>query len=96
MNTLRLSVVVLTLSAVGAAVALLLAPRRRAERRDDLLRSAAHAGRTVAGRVTKVRGSASRVLAQDRPLVGGARADDRADLLARSQDMVSEGGPAGA
>ena len=26
---------------------------------------------------------------------GGARAGDRADLLSRSQDMVSEGGPAG-
>ena len=25
-----------------------------------------------------------------------ARAEDRADLLARSQDMVSEGGPGGA
>jgi gas vesicle protein len=96
MNTLRLSVTALTLIAVSAAVALLLAPKRRAERREDLLRSAAKAGRTVGGRVTKVMGSASRVLAEDRPLVGGARADDRADLLAQSQDMVAEGGPAGA
>lgn len=55
MNTLRLSVAAFTLIAVGAAVALLLAWKRCAERRDD-----------------------------------------RADLLAQTQDMVSEGGPAGA
>lgn len=55
MNTPRLSAIALTLIAVGAAVALLPALKRRAARRAD-----------------------------------------RADLLARSQDMVSEGGPAGA
>ena len=96
MNTLRWSVAALTLITVSAAVALLLAPRRRAERRDDLLRSAAKAGRTVGGRVTKVVGSASPVLSEDGPLVVAARADDLADLLAQSQDMVAEGGPAGA
>jgi hypothetical protein len=90
-------------AAVGAAVALLLAPKRGAELRDDLVRSAAKVGRTVASGVTKVRGSASSVLARARPLVGAAlkpvgvgRADDSADLDARSQDMVAEGGPDGA
>lgn len=96
MNTLRLSVAAFTLIAVGAAVALLLAPKRGSGRRDDLVRSAAKAGGSVAGRVTKVRGSASRRRVEHRPVAGGARAGDRADLLARSQDMVSEGGPAGA
>ena len=94
MNTLRWSVASLTLIAASAAVALLLAPKRRPERREDLLRSAAEAGRTVGGRVTKGLGSASRVLAEDGPLVGGWCADDGADLLAQSQDMVAEGGPA--
>ena len=96
MNTLRLSVAALALIAVGAAIALLLAPKRGAGRRGDLLRSAAKAGRPGAGGVTEVRGSASRGLVEDRPVAGGARAGDRADLLARNQDMVSEGGPAGA
>lgn len=95
MNRLRLSVAAFTLIAVGAAIAPLLAPRRGAERRDALLRSAAKAGRTVAGWVTKVRGSACRWRVEHRPVIGGARAEDRVDLLARSQDMVSEGGPAG-
>ena len=96
MNTLRWSVAAFTLIAVGAAVALLLAPKRGAGRQADPLRSAAKAGRPVAGRRTKVRGSTSRGLVEDRPVAGGARAGDRADLLARNQDMVSEGGPAGA
>jgi hypothetical protein len=94
MNTLRWSVAALTLVTVSAAVARLLAPTRRAERREDLLRSAAKAGRSVGGEVAKVMGSASRVLPEDRPLVGGARADDLATVLAQSQDMVAEGGPA--
>jgi hypothetical protein len=71
MPTLRLSVAVFTLAAVGAALVLLCGARRR----DGLLQSAAKERRSVAG---------------------GARGDDHADLLARSQDMVSEGGPAGA
>jgi hypothetical protein len=90
-------------AAVGAAVALLLAPKRGADLRDDLVRSAAKAGRTVAGSVTRERGSASSVLAQARPLVGAAltpagvgRADVSADLDARSLDMVAEGGSDGA
>jgi hypothetical protein len=95
-NTLRWSVAALTLIAVSAAVALLLAPKRGAERRGGLLRSTAKGGLTVGGRVTKVLGSAGRGLLEDKPLVGGARADDLADLLAQSQDMVAEGGPADA
>lgn len=92
MNTLRWSVTVLTLITVSAAVALLLAPKRGAGRRDGLLRWAAKARRTVGGRVTKVVDSASGVLPADGPLADGTRADD----LARSQDMVAEGGPVGA
>jgi len=90
-------------AAVGAAVALLLAPKRGAELRDDLVRSAAKVGRTVAGGVTNVRGSASSMLARAKPLVGAALkpagagpADDSADLRERSEDMVAEGGPDGA
>lgn len=95
MNTLRLSVAAFMLAAVGAAVALLLAQKGGAGRQDDPLRAAARAGRSAAGRVTKSRGSASRRRVEQRPAAGGARAGDRADLLSRSQDMVSEGGPAG-
>ena len=73
-------------AAVGAAVALLLAPKRGAELRNDLVRSAAKAGRTVAGSAKKQWRS---VLKQ----AGARRADDRADLQARSGDMVAEGGP---
>jgi len=76
-------------AAVGVAVALLLAPKRGAELRDDLVRSASKAGRTVAGRVKRKWGGALRP--------GGAGgADDNADLHARSGDMVAEGGPDGA
>lgn len=74
MNTLKSAVAVVTAvtvgAAIGAAVALLLAPTRGAARRDRLLRPAARAGRPVA--------------------------DDGAVLLAQSQDMVAEGGPASA
>ena len=95
MNTLRWSVAAFTLIAVGAAVALLV-PKRGDGRQADPLRSAARAGPPAAGRRTKVRGSAARWRKVHRPVAGGARTGDRADLLARSQDMVSEGGPAGA
>jgi len=64
---------------VGAAVALLLAPKRGAELRDDLTRSAANVGRTFGSAIKR---AATR------------RADDTADLRARSGDMVAEGGPA--
>ena len=73
-------------AAVGAAVALLLAPKRGAELRDDLVRSTAKAGRTVAGSAKKQWRSALKQ-------AGARRADDRADLQARSGDMVAEGGP---
>jgi gas vesicle protein len=73
-------------AAVGAAVALLLAPKRGAELRDDLVRSAANAGRTVAG-------SARRRWDAALKQAGARRADDSADLQARSGDMVAEGGP---
>ena len=96
MNTLRWSVAAFTLIAVGAAVARLLAPKRGAGRQADPLRSAARSGWPAAGRRTKVRGSAARWRKEHRPVAGGARTGDRADLLARNQDMVSEGGPAGA
>lgn len=82
-------------AAVGAGVALLLAPKRGTELRDDFVRSAAKAGRTVAGGVARVRGSARRALARSTPLAGAWRADDSADLVARSRDMVAEGGPDG-
>jgi len=68
-------------AAVGAAVALLLAPKRGAELRDDLVRSAAKVRRTVGSALKH--GSTG-------------RADDNADLHARSGDMVAEGGPDGA
>ena len=96
MNTLRLSVAALALIAVGAAVALLLAPKRGAGRQADPLPSAARSGWPAAGRRTKVRGSAARWRKEHGPVADDARTGDRADLLARSQDMVSEGGPAGA
>ena len=74
MHPLRGSVAALSLfgvgAAVGAAVALLWASNRAAECRDDVVRSAADAGRFCA--------------------------DDRVDLRAQIQDMVAEGGPAGA
>jgi hypothetical protein len=82
-------------AAVGAGVALLLAPKRGTELRNDLVRSAAKAGRTVAGSVAKVRGSARSALARSRPVAGAGRVDDSADLGARSRDMVAEGGPDG-
>ena len=74
---------------VGAAIALLLAPKRGAELRDDLVRSASNAGRTVAGKVRRTWSAARR------PGAAGS-ADDSADLQARSGDMVAEGGPDGA
>jgi hypothetical protein len=90
-------------AAIGTAIALLLAPKRGAELRDDLVRSAAKVGKTVVGSVPTVRGAVRGVLARARPLVGVAlkpagagRADDSAELHARSRDMVAEGGPAGA
>ena len=64
---------------VGAAVALLLAPKRGAELRNDLTRSAANAGRTFGAAIKRA---------------GTRCADDSADLRARSRDMVAEGGPA--
>ena len=64
---------------VGAAVALLLAPKRGAELRNDFTRSAAIAGRKVGAAIKRA---------------GARRADDSADLHARSGDMVAEGGPA--
>ena len=73
-------------AAVGAAVALLLAPKRGAELRNDLVRSAAKAGRTVAGGARNKWRSALKQ-------AGGRRASDSADLQARSGDMVAEGGP---
>jgi gas vesicle protein len=76
-------------AAVGAAVALLLAPKRGAELRDDLVRSAAKARRTVADSVTRARNAALKQ-------AGARRADDSADLQARGRDMVAEGGPDGA
>ena len=73
-------------AAVGAAVALLLAPKRGAELREDLARSAAKAGRTVAGSArTKWRAALEQA--------GARRADESAELQARSGDMVAEGGP---
>lgn len=65
-------------AAVGAAVALLLAPKRGTELRDDLVRSATNVGRKV--------GSALKH-------ASARRADDSADLRARSAEMVAEGGP---
>jgi hypothetical protein len=64
---------------VGAAVALLLAPKRGAELRGDLTRSAANVGRKVGSAMKRA---------------GTRRVDDSADLRARSGDMVAEGGPA--
>jgi gas vesicle protein len=85
---------------VGAAVALLLAPKRGTELRDDLVRSAARVRRTVARSVTDAGSTASSVLERARPVVaavlkpaGAGRADDSADLRERSRDMVAEGGP---
>jgi len=68
-------------AAVGAAVALLLAPKRGAELRDDLTRSAANARRRFGSALKRA---------------GTRCADDSADLRARSEDMVAEGGPDGA
>ena len=65
-------------AAVGAAIALLLAPKCGAELRDDIVRSATKAGRKV--------GSALKH-------ASAGRADDSADIHARSGDMVAEGGP---
>ena len=66
-------------AAVGAAVALLLAPKRGAELRVDLTRSAASVRRKFGSAIRRA---------------GARRADDSADLRARSGDMVAEGGPA--
>jgi gas vesicle protein len=89
-------------AAVGATMALLLAPKRGADLRNDLSRSAAKLGKTVTDKATKAAEAASSVLERARPHVGNTRgarsrgaremADDSADLYARSRDMVAEGG----
>ena len=65
-------------AALGAVVALLLAPKRGAELRGDLTRSAGNVGRKLGSAVRRA---------------GARRVDDSADLRARSSDMVAEGGP---
>jgi len=65
-------------AAVGAGVALLLAPKRGAKLRDALSRSAAKARRKFGSALKQA---------------GTRRADDSAALHARSGDMVAEGGP---
>lgn len=56
----------------------------------DTLRSSIAALALIA-----VGAAAAVLLAKHRPWAGRARAEDAADLRARSQDMVAEGGPAG-